>query len=153
MSTGKRALIVLLEMLAEALLLGVLFDVLLLFGTKDFLPGLMVSALPVVFVLCFHGYYFTRPLLGLLWKSGPSWHYAAIAVLLLTAHMGVAIVRFSHDNITPEARRAFAPFLIGGAAIVFCCAFAGRLLLLKWSRSLPHSSENSPAGSEISNSL
>jgi hypothetical protein len=150
MPIAKRVTIVLLEMLAEALLLGVLFCLLL--GAWKEAPASvwLIAALPVVYVLFFHGYYFTRPLLGLVWKTGPSWQYAAIAALLFLVHMGVAIARFGQHDFTPEARRATTPFLLGGAVVVFCCALAGRFLLRKWTRSQLPRPENPRPRSEIS---
>jgi hypothetical protein len=127
----KRLAMTLIEVLLESLLLGTLFCLLVAPTQYNSLLATVISPLPVILVLFLYGYYFTRPLVGLFWRPDPAWAYALRAAALFAVHMGIAIVRLRPD-ISPEARSVTIPFLIGGTAIVFCCAWFGSRLLLRW---------------------
>jgi len=140
MRTLKRVLVWVLEVLAEALLLGTLLGVLLFPNIVHLIPGLWALGLAVGVVLFLHGYYLTRALVGVAWRSRRPWLYPAIAASLFVAHMHFAVIRLKPD-MTPVARGTEPPFLAGGACIVFACAFAGNWLLRKWT----HTSSNGPS--------
>ena len=132
----RRLAITFFEMVSEAIFLGILFGLLLLPGQE--LPGLklsigvlLISPAPVILVLCLWGYYFTRPIFGLLGRVVPTWVYCAISAALFALHMSFAIVRLRAD-ISPAARAVTMPFLVGGTVIVFCCALCGDRLLRRW---------------------
>ena len=127
----KRVSVVLLEITAESLLLGGLFSLLLIPGHMNSFIAVVISPLPVIVVLYLHGYYLTRPLIGIAWGAKKSWLYAGVAAVLFSIHMSVAIARLWPD-ISPEGRGAALPFLAGGTAIIFSCALAGRKCLSNW---------------------
>ena len=121
------------EMGSEAVLLGIFFALLVVPTREMSWLVLCVSALPVIFVLFFHGYYVTRPILGTLWKNPRPAAYGASAAVLYVIHMYIAIA-LSKSDLTPEAASKALPLLLGGAAIVFVCALIGRLQLRNWRR-------------------
>lgn len=94
---------------------------------------ILFSSAPVFLVLLLNGYYFTRPLLGLVWKDGHPALYGALAAGLYVIQMYIGYVRLRPDVI-PEAAAKVFPWLLGGASIVFFCAVIGRLQLRKWNR-------------------
>ena len=132
----KRLVVWLLETLVETSLLGVLFGALLgvlsLSNFTTLLP-LVSAGVAVGVVLCLHGYYLTKLLFGVVWRSQRRWTYPAIAATLFVIHMGIAFVRLKPD-ISPVARASELPFLTGGACIVFACAFVGGWFLQGWVR-------------------
>ncbi len=130
----KRLVVWSLESLAEAFLLGGLMGALLLPNFMSLLSGVWAGAFAVCVVLFLHGYYLTRVLAGVVWRSQRSWVYPAIAAALFVTHMNIAVVRLKPD-MTPVARAAELPFLVGGGCIVFACAFAGNWILGRWTRS------------------
>ena len=119
----RRIAILLIELVTEALFLGVLLGALLhsqdqwfytLFGG--------VIALPVILAL--NGYYVFRVLAAIITrKSAVSWHYSALAATVFIAQVSYLGFGLSPD-ITPEAKAAFPPFLVVGASIVFAVSFA-----------------------------
>jgi hypothetical protein len=118
--------VVILELIAEALLLGVLLG-LLIVPIK--FAALAVGALPVILVLFMHGYYFTRPVLGLLWRGARSWLYALVAAALFTIHMAIGYARLRPDMMQVRTWVVIT-FFAGGATIVFVCALVGRRWLV-----------------------
>jgi hypothetical protein len=112
----KRLAVWLLQVLSEALLFGCLLGA-LVSSQIGLLYGVIGSALAVPVVLFLHGYYLTRALAGLVWRSQKPWLYPAIAATLFVTHIHIAIVR-SRSDLTPEARAMELPFLAGGASIV-----------------------------------
>jgi hypothetical protein len=118
--------IVLLELIVEALLLGALLGLLLV--PKSF-GAIAFGSLPVILVLFLHGYYFTRPMLGLLGNRIRSWLYASIAAVLFTIHMGIGYARLRPD-MSQVPTRVVVAFFAGGASIVFTCGFVGRRWLV-----------------------
>jgi hypothetical protein len=86
----------------------------------------------VIYVLFVYGYYFTRPLLGLLWRGDAS-IYAFLAAALFVFHMFIGYYRLQPD-MTPHARTVALPFFVGGAAIVFLCARFGRTVEMRRAR-------------------
>ena len=135
----KRAGITALELVTEALLLGLLLGLVL--GAYD-VRALAVGSLPVVVVLYLHGYYFTRPILGLLWKAANFWMYGVIASILFTCHMGIGYSRLRPD-MKQVGIGAVITFFVAGAGIVFGCAAIGHGLLLK-NQELRTSSHSQP---------
>jgi hypothetical protein len=129
----KRFATTLIEIASEALLLGILFVLLVVPAQEMSLSVILVSALPVVVVLFLHGYYFTRPILGMLWNDKFPIVYGACAATLYSIQMYIAFARLKQD-MRPEAASKVLPLLLGGAAIVFTCALIGRLQLGKWRR-------------------
>jgi hypothetical protein len=96
-------------------------------------------AFAIAVVLFLHGYYVTRAFIGLAWR-GHKWSYPAIATALFVVHMYIAIAR-SRSDLTPFAQAKEVPFLIGGACIVFVCAFFSDICLRKWTQSGSHGEE------------
>ena len=133
MRTLKRLLVWVLEVLAEAFLLGTLLGALLFPNFFNLISGVWALALAVAAVLVLHGYYLTRALFGVVWRSQIPWLYPAIAAALFVTHMHIAIVRSKRD-LTPFAQATEFPCLVGGACIVFAGAFAGNWALRKWTR-------------------
>ena len=127
----KRIIVLFFELLAEAFLLGTLLGVLLLPNFIHLITGIWALALAVAVVLFLTGYYVTRAFFGFVWRSQKSWLYPAIATALFGAHLHFAVAR-SKSDLTPLARATEVPFLVGGACIVFTCAFAGNCFLRRW---------------------
>jgi hypothetical protein len=132
MSTIKRAVVLLVELAAEALLLGCLLGA-LVSNQIGFRYGAIGSVLAVPVVLFLHGYYLTRAFFGVIWRSQTLWAYPALAAALFVAHMHFAFVRLKPD-LSPMGRATELPFLAGGACVVFACAFAGNRLLRRWTQ-------------------
>lgn len=116
--------VVLAEMISEAALLGVLFGLLTIPGSMGTPTGSLAGIISVVAVLFLHGYYFTRPLCGILWTGRKSWVYASVSALLFVIHTGVAVLRL-RPSFTPEAVQKAPVFIVLGAVAVFSCAFGG----------------------------
>ena len=113
--------IVLAELVAEALLLGVLFGILLV---PTHIGAWAVGSLPIALVLYLHGYYLTRPALGIVWKSTKVWPYGLSVAALFAIHMGVGYARLRPDMMQVKLWVVIT-FFAGGAAIVFACALIG----------------------------
>ena len=135
MSAIKRTAVLLVELAAEALLLGCLLGA-LVSNQISFRYGAIGSLLAVPVVLFLHGYYLTRVFFGVIWRSHTPWIYPALAATLFVAHMHFAFVRLKSD-MSPMGRAIELPFLAGGACIVFACAFAGNWRLRWWTRTEP----------------
>lgn len=133
MRSLKRVVVGLIEILAEALLLGCLLGV-LVSSEIGLLYGVIGSVLAVPVVLFLHWYYLSRVLVGIAWRSRYPWLYPAMAAAAFVAHMHFAVAR-SKSDLTPFAQAKELPFLVGGACIVFACALGGNWLLRKWTRS------------------
>ena len=115
--------ILLVELLAEALLLGCFLGVLILIHREPLKAALgAIIALPVILAL--YGYYFSRVLAALAWLSKSKWAYFIVASSAFIAHASFMTFRMWPD-ITPQAKAEAVPFIIGGACIVFACSFAG----------------------------
>ena len=127
----KRLVVWLLEVLVEALLLGALLGALVLPNFVTLLPGVWALGFAVGVVLFLHGYYLTRVLFGVVWRSQRKRLYPAIAATFFIIHMHIAFVRLKPD-MSLLGRATELPFLAGGACIVFACAFAGNWCLRKW---------------------
>ncbi len=134
MRTLKRVLVWLVEIVAEAFLLGNLLGVLLFPNFIDLIAGMWALGLSVGVVLFLHGYYLSRAFFGIVWRSRTPWLYPAIAAALFVAHMHFAVAR-SKSDLTPFAQATELPFLAGGAWIVFACAAIGDRILQKWTTS------------------
>ena len=98
-----------------------------------FFNGVIGSVLAVPVLLFFNGYYLTRALAGVAWRSGNQWLYPLLAAAIFVGHVYFA-VKNSTGSFTPLARATVVPFLTGGACIVFTCALAGNWLFRKWTR-------------------
>ena len=73
-------------------------------------------------------------LAGVVWRGQKPWLYPAIAATLFVIHTHIVFFRLKPD-LSSSGRSAELPFLVGGACIVFACAFGGNWLLRKWSQS------------------
>lgn len=120
----------LVELIAEALLLGCLLGVLVA-GQTGLLYGVVGSALAVPLVLFLHGYYLTRTVASIALRLQARWLYPVLTAALFVAHMYFALAR-SKSDLTPFAHEKELPFLAFGAGIVFACALLGDRLLRKW---------------------
>ena len=132
----KRLTVWLLEALVSTLLFGVMFGALSSPDLSTFasiLSGAWALAFGVGAILFLHGYYVTTALAGVVWRSQQPWLYPTIAVTLFVIHTHVVFFRLKPD-LSSSGRTAELPFLVGGACIVFACAFAGNALLRKWSQ-------------------
>lgn len=127
----KRLAVLMVEVLAEALLLGGLLGALLFPDFSRLLSGVWALALAVAIVLFLHGYYLTRALAALVGTRQRTLLYPAIATVLFVAHMHFAVAR-SKADLTLFAQATELPFLACGACIVFACAIGGNWLLRKW---------------------
>ena len=132
MQVVKRLAVWVLEVLIEAILFGCLLGVLVASETGLF-NGVFGSVLAVPVVLFLNGYYLTRALAGLAWKSGSHWLYPLLAAAIFVGHVYFAVSN-SRGSFTPLARAAVTPFLTGGACIVFACAYGGNRLCQMWVR-------------------
>jgi hypothetical protein len=131
MQVLKRIAVVLLELVVEALALGILFGLLLAPEELNSFYTIVTACAPVVLVLFLDGYYLTRPLLGIFWKGTRPWLYAAIAAALFALHSSLAFLVLKSDIGTGIFGKEVI-FVAGGVAIVFGCAFAGRNVYLRW---------------------
>ena len=118
------------EVFAEGLLFGCLLGA-LVSSQIGLLYGVIGSALAVPVVLFLHGYYLTRVLAGVVWRSRRPWLYPVIAATLFVIHTHIVFVRLKPD-MSYLGKTTEAPFLVGGACIVFACAFGGNWFLRKW---------------------
>ena len=109
------------ELVAEALLLGILLGILLV---PTHVGAWAAGSVAVDLVLYLHGYYLTRPVLGLVWKSEKIWPYGLSAATLFAIHMGVGYARLRPDMMQVKLWVVIS-FFAGGAAIVLACALIG----------------------------
>lgn len=121
------------ELSIEAFLLGTFLGALVLPHFIRLIAGIWALALAVAVVLFLHGYYLTRALFGVAWRSETRWAYPVLAASLFVLHMHFAFVRLKPD-MSPMGRATELPFLVGGACIVFACALAGDWLLRRWTQ-------------------
>ncbi len=128
----RRILILLIELVAEALLLGCLLG---FFASNQigFLYGVIGSTLAVPVILFLHGYYLTRCFDRPCLAGVTPWLYPAITMALFVGHMHFAIAR-SRSDLSPFAQATELPFLAGGACIAFACAFVVDRILRRWTR-------------------
>ncbi|MGE0405501.1 MAG: hypothetical protein AB7O65_04310 [Candidatus Korobacteraceae bacterium] len=119
------------EVLVEAVLFSCFLGVLVSSQT-GFFNGIIGSVLAVPVILFINGYYLTRALAGVAWRSGSQWLYPLLAAAVFMGHVYFAVSN-STGSFTPLARAAVIPFLTGGTCIVFACASAGNWLFQKWS--------------------
>jgi hypothetical protein len=139
MPTLKRILVLLLELVTEALLLGFLLGVLVSSQT-GFLYGAVGSVLAVPVLLFLHGYYLTRACVGLAWRSQEGFLYPAVSAAVFVTHMYIALER-SKADLSKFALGIEPWFLVGGACSVFACASGSNWLLRRCRQS-----RNEPAG-------
>ena len=140
MRTVKGIVVWLIEVVAEALLLGCLLGG-LVSNQIGLLNGVLGSMLAVPVVLFLHWYYLTRAIAGTVRSIRPQL-YPAIAAVLFVIHMHVAFVRLGPD-MSELGKANELPFVAGGACIVFACALTGNWLLRRWSQT--SNNETSPA--------
>ena len=72
------------------------------------------------------GYLLTTGVFGVVWRSPIPWVYPLIAAALFVTH-----VQFFATGWTSSTK---VPVQVGGACIVFACAFAGNWFLRKWAQ-------------------
>jgi hypothetical protein len=130
MQVAKRAAVVLAALTSEAVVLGILFGFLTIPESMG-IQSALIATLPVVVVLFLHGYYFTRPLCGMIWSGTRPWLYAGVAALLFVVHTVVAVIRL-YPSFTREAQVRAPVFIAVGAAMVFTCAWLERQVLARW---------------------
>src|SRR5207237_6763411 len=129
--TVKRIVVWLMEVAAEALLLGCLLGALVA-SQIGLLYGVIASVLAVPVLLFLHWYYLTRALAAAVRSIRPKL-YPLIAATLFVIHMHVVFVRLKPDmSFLGKAKEL--PFLAGGACVVFACAYGGNWLLRMWVR-------------------
>jgi hypothetical protein len=133
MQSLKRIVIWLIEVLVEGLLLGCLLGALLSREIR-LLHGVLASVLVVPLILFFNGYYLTRALAGVPWRSRSRWLYPLVAAVIFLVHVSI-VVSFAKGDFTPFARSTAIPFLAGGTCVVFVCALGGNRLMRRWTRS------------------
>jgi hypothetical protein len=122
----------LIELIAWALLFGALLGA-MISRQIGLLNGLLGTMLSVPAILGLHGYYVSRFLATVAWASKTKGLYPTIASIAFVAHVLYIASRWKSD-FTSQTQPMIIPFLIGGAGIVFACAFAGNLLFNQWSR-------------------
>jgi hypothetical protein len=132
MQVVKRIAVLLIEAVAEALLLGCLLGALVSSET-GVLYGVVGSILAVPVALFLNGYYLTRALAGVAWKSRLPWLYPLLAAGIFLVHVSF-VISHSRGDFTPFARATAIPFLAGGTCIVYVCALGGNWLMRKWTR-------------------
>jgi hypothetical protein len=128
----KRVFVWFIEVLAEALLLGCLLGA-LLSSQIGLRYGVIGSILAVPVVLFLHGYYLTRAIAGVVCMTKGRWLYPVVAAGLFVAHVYFAFAQ-SKSALSPEALVMEPFFLVGGACVVFGCAFVGGYFLRRWER-------------------
>jgi hypothetical protein len=134
MRTLKRILVLLAELLTEALFLGVMLGTIATAsaGAHDWKAVLgAVIAVPVILAL--HGYYISRILVTILSFSRVKWLYPIGAAAAFAAHVAYMQVRFSQD-FDAEFKPFLLRFLIAGTCVVFVCALGGTQLFRTWSQ-------------------
>ena len=142
MLTFKRIGLFLLELLIEAVLLGSLMGVLISSRT-GLQNGLIGSVLSVPVILALHGYYILRVLIVIARTSFLMWLYPLLASCAFIGDAWFAAWQMN-ASLSPFARSGKIPFLIGGACIVFICAFIGTSAVRRWA---PTSDRFAPAQS------
>ena len=130
MLTVKRVALFLLELLMEALLLGSLMGVLISSHT-GLQNGIIGSILSVPVILALHGYYISRVLSVIVRTRVTRWFYPLLACFVFICHAWYAFWQMK-SSLSPFAESEKTPFLIGGACIVFVCAFIGTIALERW---------------------
>jgi hypothetical protein len=123
----KRLVVWAVETLCEALLLMVFLTTLWRqSGQSSLIDDLWLTFVGTVFVFMVgSGYLLTTALVGVVWRSARPWVYPTIAAALFVIH-----VQFFATGWTLPTR---APVQMGGASIVFACAFIGNWFLRRWS--------------------
>src|SRR5262245_35826461 len=101
MRSLKRIIVWLIEVLVEALLLGCLLGALVSSET-GLLYGIVGSVLAVPVVLFLNGYYLTRALAGVAWRSRSRWVYPLLAAAVFLVHVSF-VVTHSKGDFTPFA--------------------------------------------------
>lgn len=124
--------IVISELISEAVLLGILLALVLAPRTFN-ATALWVAPLPVTLVLYLHGYYLTRPILGLLWGGRRVGLYSLTASALFAIHMLIGYLRLRPD-MKQVSQWTVLAFFAGGTTIVFVCALIGHHWLARKSR-------------------
>jgi hypothetical protein len=112
MSAVKRIASFLIELVAEALLLGVLLGA-MASPRIGLLNGIIGSIMAVPVILGLHGYYVSRILAGIARTSKVKSLYPAIAASVFIAHVLIIIWR-SKSDLSPATKAVSLPFLIGG---------------------------------------
>jgi hypothetical protein len=128
----KRIVVLLIELVAEAVLLGLLFGVLMSSQT-GLLYGVVDGSLILPVILFLNWYYLTRSVAGLALRFHRPWLYPTVVAGIFIAHM-CYIITPSRLGLTPFGHATVLRFIVGGVCIVFACAFAGDWLLRKWEK-------------------
>lgn len=138
MTILKRLTVWSLERSIEACLLGGLLGYLVSLRAenpsltlRNALSAFWVFGMAVAVFLFFCGYYVTTAFFGVIWRSSKTWTYPTIIPSLFVLHTHILFVGMGRD-FSPEGRGMELPFALGGAGIVFLCAFGGSRILNKW---------------------
>ena len=121
-----RALVFLIELVAEILLLGVLMGF-LVSSQLGLIDGTIGSVLALPVVLFLHGYYLTRALALSVWNRFSPLVYPFIAVTLFLLHTHLVFLRLK-PGMSQFGAGTELPFLVAGACVVFACARGGNRL-------------------------
>jgi len=130
MRTLKRVIVILAELLVEALLLGTFFGAIVA-NQVGIQNGILGSVVAIPVILGLHGYYVFRPLAAFASVSDAKWLYPAVAGAVFIASV-LFIALQAKTDLSAQARAVILPFLAGGACLVFACSFAGSQLFRKW---------------------
>jgi hypothetical protein len=128
--TLKRVTVLTLELLIEAILLGSLMGV-LISNSTGLQNGIIGSILSVPVILALHGYYISRVISVMVWSRITRWFYPLLACFVFICHTWYAFWQMK-SSLSPFAESKKTPFLIGGACIVFACAYIGTMALEGW---------------------
>lgn len=117
------------ELLAEALLFGLLLVFLSGPSNQNFLNDLLFASVSAAVVFMVGtGYLLTTAVFGVIWRSERSWVYPTIAAALFLIH---------YEFFDPAWKLPFrVQFEAGGALIVFVCTLFGGRLLRIWTANM-----------------
>jgi hypothetical protein len=135
----KRLAVWAFETLCEALFIGILLVIFILFRAEDtsglapigprWLIGIGMLAIPVLMVMFGSGFLVTTLIFNGLLRNKRMWVYPIIATILFVFH-----VKYYFADGWPFSNAPPIELKIGGAGIVFLCTSVGNLLLRKWTK-------------------
>jgi H+/Cl- antiporter ClcA len=124
----RRIAVLLIELVVEAIFLGVLLGASLR-PQDHWFYILMGSIIALPVILALYGYYVSRTLaMFVTWSSPIRWHYSALAGTVFIAHVSYLAFRLWPD-ISPEAKAAFPPFLLGGTCVAIAVSYVGNKIV------------------------
>jgi len=127
----RQICLVLLQLVIEAILLGVLLGAMLA-APREKLYALLGGIMVIPIVLGLLGkYYLSRLLALIVLKHGRKWHYPALAAIAFVAHTTLVAMALWH-GATARAHAVAAPYILVGACVVFANAAIGNRFLVRW---------------------